>query len=162
MNDTSEIMDFNYTVTTNWDMMFHNDGVQLDKEGCVTKTPYAVGVNGAVLKVPYTYDTSDNWVRITNENTSDAEITMDIFDESGNEKYSVAVGSVGEHASVVLRADDLIDMAIADGYEGTGKRHTMTFTVTAPSDTVHGVSVQSIPGGVDRVLPVLDQNNWNQ
>jgi len=38
----------------------------------------------------------------------------------------------------------------------------MTFTVTAPKDSVHGVSVQTIPGGVDRVMPVLDQNVWTQ
>jgi hypothetical protein len=38
----------------------------------------------------------------------------------------------------------------------------MTFTVTAPKNKVHGVSVMKIPGGVDRVMPVLDQNDWSQ
>jgi hypothetical protein len=153
-------MNFNYTHTPSYTLDF---GTADELDHCtVDKQLHNIGVNGAVLKVPYTYDTSNNWVRITNEHTESAEITLDIFDESGNQKTSVDVGNVGEHASVVLRADALIDLAVADGYAGTGNRHTMTFTVTAPKDSVHGVSIQTIPGGVDRVMPVLDQNVWTQ
>lgn len=154
------VMNFNYMHTPQHTLKF-NDATLLDH---CTQTPtlHEVGVNGAVLKVPYTYDTASNWVRITNEHNEQAEITLDIFDESSNQQNSVNVGTVAEHASVVLYADDLIQMAKDAGYAGVGTRHTMTFTVTAPSNTVHGVSVQKIPGGVDRVLPVLDQNDWRQ
>ena len=153
-------MNFNYTHAPEYTLNLDTAG-ELD-HCTVTKQLHKIGVNGAVLKVPYTFDTSANWVRITNEHTESAEITLDIFDESGNQQTSVDVGNVGEHASVVLRADALIDLAAADGYAGVGSRHTMTFTVTAPKDSVHGVSVQTIPGGVDRVMPVLDQNVWTQ
>lgn len=159
-SEPTEVMNFNYMHTPSYSLDF-DDSDLLDH--CVaTKELHSVSVNGAVLKVPYSFDTDSNWVRITNEHTETAEITLDIFDESGNEQYSVDVGSVGEHASVVLKADWLIDQAIAAGYAPEDDRHTMTFTVTAPRDSVHGVSVQKIPGGVDRVLPVLDQNDWSQ
>ncbi|GHE80668.1 hypothetical protein [Thalassotalea profundi] len=154
------VMNFNYMHTPEHTLKF-NDANLLDH--CAQKpTLHEVGVNGAVLKVPYTYDNGNTWVRITNEHNEEAEITLDIFDENSNQKNSVNVGKVAEHASVVLYADELIEKAKAAGYMGTGTRHTMTFTVTAPSNTVHGVSVQKIPGGVDRVLPVLDQNDWTQ
>lgn len=154
------VMNFNYMHKPQHTLKF-NDANLLDH---CTQTPtlHEVGVNGAVLKVPYTFDTESNWVRITNEHTDEAEITLDIFDESSNQMNSINVGSVAEHASVVLKANELIQMARDAGYMGTGGRHTMTFTVTAPSNSVHGVSVQKIPGGVDRVLPVLDQNDWRQ
>ncbi|GLX77594.1 hypothetical protein tinsulaeT_09340 [Thalassotalea insulae] len=154
------VMNFNYTHTPEYTLELDTAG-ELDH--CVQeRTIHDIGVNGAVLKVPYTFDTNNNFVRITNEHNEEAEITLDIFDESGNQATSIAVGNVGEHASVVLRANELIDLAQAAGYMGVGDRHTMTFTVTAPRDSVHGVSVQAIPGGVDRVMPVLDQNVWTQ
>ena len=157
---TYGVMNFNYMHTPEHTLKF-NDANLLDH--CAQKpTLHEVGVNGAVLKVPYTYDNGNTWVRITNEHNEEAEITLDIFDENSNQKNSVNVGTVAEHASVVLYANELISMAKDAGYMGTGNRHTMTFTVTAPSNTVHGVSVQKIPGGVDRVLPVLDQNDWTQ
>lgn len=163
---TLGVMNFNYTHTPSYTLNFDSDETEAASnklDHCLyTKEIHNIGVNGAVLKVPYTFDTDKNWVRITNEHDETAEITLDIFDESGNEKYSVAVGTVGEHASVVLFANTLIATAKANGYMGTGNRHTMTFTVTAPKDSVHGVSVQAIPGGVDRVMPVLDQNVWTQ
>ncbi|MCF2948447.1 hypothetical protein L0668_10040 [Paraglaciecola aquimarina] len=154
------IMNFNYTVAVKYDLEF--DAANLLDHCEATEQVFDIGVNGAVLKVPYTYETSGNFIRITNEHSEDALITMDIFDESGNEKTAVSIGSVGEHASVVHLASNLIATAKAEGYMGTGKRHTMTFTVTAPKNSVHGVSVQKIPGGVDRVLPVLDTNDWQQ
>lgn len=158
--DDSEVMNFNYDVSVKYSLDF-SDSNFLDH--CeTTEAAFDIGVNGAVLKVPYTYDTSGNFIRITNEHSEEALITLDIFDESGNQMNSVTTGTVGEHASVVYLASDLIDLAISEGYMGTGNRHTMTFTVTAPKDSVHGVSVQKIPGGVDRVLPVLDTNIWQQ
>lgn len=162
-NDATEVMDFNYKVNTAWSMNF-TDSTQLDKNGCQTPTPFNVGVNGAVLKVPYVYtkENEGGFVRITSEHTTEATIFMDIFDEATHETKNVNLGQIAPKSSNVLKADDMLAAAIADGYTGTGDRHTMTFTVTAPKNTVHGVSVQKIAGGVDRVMPVLDQNDWSQ
>lgn len=162
-NDATKVMEFNYEVSTSWSMDF-NDAAKLDKVGCKTPTPFSVGVNGAVLKVPYVYTklNEGGFVRITSEHDTVANVFMDIFDESSNETKNVNVGTLAPKASNVLKADDLLALAIADGYTGTGDRHTMTFTVTAPKNRVHGVSVQKIAGGVDRVMPVLDQNDWDQ
>ena len=157
----AQVMEFNYEVNTTWSMDFDDDSY-LDKNACETPTPFDVGVNGAVLKVPYTYETSSNWVRITSEHNNEATIFLDIFDESSNEYKNVNLGQIQGKSSVVLTAEDMIAAAKAEGYAGVGERHTMTFTVTAPKNKVHGVSVQKIPGGVDRVLPVLDQNDWRQ
>jgi hypothetical protein len=162
-NADDEVMEFNYEVNTTWSMDFDNDDL-LDKNGCETPTPFEVGVNGAVLKVPYTYTkiNEGGFVRITSEHNVEATIFMDIFDESSNEIKNVNLGLIQPKSSNVLLADALLASAIADGYTGTGDRHTMTFTVTAPKNKVHGVSVQKIAGGVDRVMPVLDQNDWSQ
>ena len=157
--DHSAIMNFNYSAYVDAQLDFQDEDF-LDHCSKSKKT-HEVGVNGAVLKVPYSFDSSNTWVRITNESTEAADITMDIFDESGHEKTSVVVGTVGGKSSVVLIASNLVAKAKADGLATDGKgRYTMTFTVTAPKDTVHGVSVQKIPGGDDRVVPVLDQNDW--
>lgn len=157
--DHEAIMNFNYSAYADATLDFNNADY-LDH--CTkSKKTHDVGVNGAVLKVPYSFDSSNTWVRITNESAEAADITMDIFDESGHEKTSVSVGSVGGKSSVVLLANELVTKAKAAGLTTDGKsRYTMTFTVTAPKNTVHGVSVQKIPGGVDRVVPVLDQNDW--
>ena len=157
--NTGAIMNFNYSAYVDAALDF-NDAGYLDH--CTkSKKTHEIGVNGAVLKVPYSFDSSNTWVRITNESNETADITMDIFDESGHEKTSIVVGTVGAKSSNVLIASDLVAKAKAAGLTTDGKgRYTMTFTVTAPKNTVHGVSVQKIPGGVDRVVPVLDQNDW--
>lgn len=162
-NDPTKVMEFNYNVETSWSMDF-TDANYLDKNGCQTPSPFAVGVNGAVLKVPYVYTKTNEggFVRITSEHTTEATIFLDIFDEDSHETKNVNLGQIAPKASNVLKADDMLAAAIADGYMGTGDRHTMTFTVTAPKNKVHGVSVQKIAGGVDRVMPVLDQNDWSQ
>lgn len=162
-NDVTEVMEFNYDVTTTWSMNF-NEVALLNKNACKPPVPYSVGVNGAVLKVPYAYTKTGNggFVRITSEHTTEATIFMDIFDESSNEYKNVNLGQIAPKSSNVLLADGLLQSAIDAGYTGTGDRHTMTFTVTAPKNKVHGVSVQKIAGGVDRVMPVLDQNDWSQ
>ncbi len=170
------VMNFNYQVNVRYGIQFDNDNYISLAPSC--KDPvntHDVGVNGAVLKVPYTVDATGNFVRISNEHTSDAEITMDVFGENlaagaaGKETVGVSVGTVPAKSSVVLLVSDLITKAKAAGYTGdvaaantNGKRHFMTFTVTAPKNKVHGVSVQKITGGNDRVIPVLDTNDWNQ
>ncbi|MCJ8321006.1 MAG: hypothetical protein MJK12_15310 [Colwellia sp.] len=163
VNDRTEIMEFNYQVNTTWSMDFNEPGVLLNKNGCETPTPFNVGVNGAVLKVPYTFtEANGGFVRITSEHTSEANVFMDIFDESSNEKKAVNLGLIAPKSSEVYTTDFLLGEAVAAGYVTNDFRHTMTFTVTAPKNTVHGVSVQTITGGVDRVMPVLDQNDWSQ
>jgi len=163
MNSDDEIMEFNYQVDTTWSMDFNEAGDLLNKVACQTPTPFEVGVNGAVLKVPYTYTKADaGFVRITSEHSSEATIFMDIFDESSNETKNINLGLIQPKSSEVLTTEFLLAEAVTGGYVGTGNRHTMTFTVTAPKNKVHGVSVQVIPGGVDRVMPVLDQNDWSQ
>jgi hypothetical protein len=162
MNSDDEIMEFNYDVNTTWSLDFQ-DASLLNKNGCETPIPFNVGVNGAVLKVPYTFtNTGAGFVRITSEHSSEATIFMDIFDESSNETKNINLGLIQSKSSEVLATSDLLASAVAGGYVGTGTRHTMTFTVTAPKNKVHGVSVMKIPGGVDRVMPVLDQNDWSQ
>lgn len=157
--DPTAIMNFNYSANVDAQLQLNNADY-LD-HCSKSKVTHEIGVNGAVLKVPYSFDSSNTWVRITNESNETADITMDIFDESGHEKTSIVVGTVGAKSSNVLIASDLVAKAKAAGLTTDGKgRYTMTFTVTAPKNTVHGVSVQKIPGGVDRVVPVLDQNDW--
>jgi hypothetical protein len=162
-NDTDEVMEFNYDVKATYGLDF-NDDAHLDKVACEPTTPYSVGVNGAVLKVPYTFDIKSNWVRITSEHDTEATVFVDIFDEASNEIKNVNLGQLAGKTSKVYTVDWIIDQAQMEAtpYAPTGKRHTMTFTVTAPKNKIHGVSVQAIPGGVDRVMPVLDQNAWNQ
>lgn len=162
-NDTDEVMEFNYDVKATYGLDF-NDDAHLDKVACEATTPYSVGVNGAVLKVPYTFDIKSNWVRITSEHDTEATVFVDIFDEASNEVKNVNLGQLAGKTSKVYTVDWIIDQAEMEAtpYAPTGKRHTMTFTVTAPKNKIHGVSVQAIPGGVDRVMPVLDQNDWSQ
>lgn len=165
------IMNFNYNVEVDHALNF-NDTALLDH--CSQNlTSHEIGVNGAVLKVPYAYDTASNWVRITNEHSAPAEVTVDVFGESkdvdpelngthGTNKKTFTLGTVGSQDSVVYRANDIIAQYKAENGDAAGTRYTFTFTVTAPKNTVHGVSVQAIPNGVDRVMPVLDQNDWSQ
>lgn len=165
--DPNSIMNFNYNVKVDHTLDF---GTPTELDHCAKNlTSHQIGVNGAVLKVPYAYDTSKNWVRITNEHTADAEVTVDVFGEtsdgSGTEKQTFTLGKVAAKDSVVYKASDLVAQfkgAYTMDASKLVNRYTFTFTVTAPKDTVHGVSVQAIPGGVDRVMPVLDQNNWAQ
>lgn len=180
--DTNSVMNFNYTVDTKYTLDFGTDG-ELDH--CEQeKETHKVGVNGAVLKVPYVVSAEGNFVRITNEHDESAEVTFDMFGESvdgtqANRKVTaVALGTVPAQSSVVYFLPKLLEDAQAAGYVGQDggyaegdlgsnaksgdNRHTVTFTVTAPRDSVHGVSVQKILGGLDRVMPVLDQNAWSQ
>ncbi|MCG7538944.1 hypothetical protein EXT48_14355 [Pseudoalteromonas sp. CO348] len=185
-NPTDGIMNFNYDATTYYTLDFGTAG-ELDH--CEdNKVTHKVGVNGAVLKVPYVVNAEGNFVRVTNEHDEAAEVTVDVFGESANgntgarKVTAVELGQVPAKSSVVYFVPKLIEQAVAQkGYTGADggyaaeslgtnaanaksadNRHTVTFTVTAPKDSVHGVSVQKIIGGTDRVMPVLDQNEWSQ
>lgn len=180
---TSSIMNFNYVVDTHYTLDF---GTADEIDHCAKEAKsHEIGVNGAVLKVPYITSAEGNFVRVTNEHDEAAEVTFDIFGESDdgtetNRKVTaVALGTVAAQSSVVYFMPDVMAAADAAGYLGADggyaagdlgsnaasgdNRHTVTFTVTAPRDSVHGVSVQKIVGAIaDRVMPVLDQNAWSQ
>jgi len=180
---TDNVMNFNYQVDVNYTLDFDNADY-LDHCSKTVKS-HKIGVNGAVLKVPYVTTATGNFVRVTNEHDEQAEVTFDMFGESvdGTEANrhvsAVALGTVPAKSSVVYMISDVLAAAEAEGYLGadggyaagdlgenfqsSNTRHTVTFTVTAPRDSVHGVSVQKIIGAVaDRVMPVLDQNEWSQ
>ncbi|WP_217875139.1 hypothetical protein [Pseudoalteromonas shioyasakiensis] len=182
----SGIMNFNYDVNTHFTLDFGN--TSYNDHCAADKFTHNIDVNGAVLKVPYVVNGEGNFVRVTNEHDEAAEVTVDVFGESdngntGNRKVTaVKLGTVPAKSSVVYFVPELIEEAVsqksytgADGGYAAGSlgtdgvnaksnanRHTLTFTVTAPRDTVHGVSVQRVLGGSDRVMPVLDQNEWSQ
>lgn len=179
----AQIMNFNYEVNTDYTLNF-GDANYLD-HCAASKNTHDIGVNGAVLKVPYATNAAGNFVRVTNEHTEEAEVTVDIFGESANgtaekrEAIAVTLGKVPAKSSVVYFVPDVINKAVADqGYKGqdggyaagslgsnavsAASRHTLTFTVTAPRETIHGVSVQKVINGSDRVMPVLDLNTWQQ
>lgn len=172
--DLTKIMNFNYDINVHSKLNFSD--AELDHCEKTTNT-HNVGVNGAVLKVPYTVNGSGNFVRITNEHTVSAEVTVDLFSEStdgtmGNRAVTaVKLANVPAKSSIVYYVPDVVEAAISQkNYEGSADvtangaavRHTMTFTVTSPKNTVHGVSVQKLISGTDRVMPVLDQNDWAQ
>lgn len=173
--DLTKIMNFNYEVTAHAKL---NLDAASELDHCdVSKVTHKVGVNGAVLKVPYTVAGTGNFVRITNEHTVAAEVTVDLFSETadgttGNRAVTaVKLANVPAKSSVVYYVPDVVDAAVtqknyagSDGntVNGANVRHTMTFTVTSPKNTVHGVSVQKLSTGQDRVMPVLDQNDWAQ
>lgn len=177
------VMNFNYNVDTNYTLDFGNTAYIDHCEA--EKNTHQIGVNGAVLKVPYAVNAEGNFVRITNEHDESAEITVDVFGESANgntnnrKVTAVKLGTVAAKSSVVYFVPKLIEEAVSQksytGADGgyaesalgsnagsSSKRHTVTFTVTAPRDLVHGVSVQRVLGSSDRVMPVLDQNEWSQ
>lgn len=180
-SDAAAIMNFNYEVKAFAELNLDTtktEALTTELDHCaVEKTTHQVGVNGAVLKVPYTVATKGNFVRVTNEHTQAAEVTVDLFSESTNGTTgkravtAVKLANVPAKSSVVYYVPDVVDAAVAqkgytgsDGVSGNGEnlRHTMTFTVTSPKNTVHGVSVQKLSTGQDRVMPVLDLNDWQQ
>lgn len=173
--DTDEIMNFNYDVNV-FATLNLADSAELDHCERDVKT-HSIGVNGAVLKVPYTVAGEGNFVRVTNEHTTSAEVTVDLFSETADGTVgkravtAVKLGDVAAKSSTVYYVKDIVAAAQAqkayagsDGntVNGANVRHTMTFTVTSPKNTVHGVSVQKLSTGQDRVMPVLDLNEWQQ
>lgn len=172
--DPARIMGYSYDVSLNWGIKFADAGLKdknLTRSCAVTVPSHKITVNGTQLKVPYVFDTNNQWVRIANEHAETAEVYFDIFGEEGAnavQTENVFLGTIPANSAKVFFANDVIEIARAEGYDHTvapgaasnrgqqaDTRHTVTFLVTAPSDKVHGVSIQKIPGGVDRVIPVL-------
>lgn len=161
--DLTKIMNFNYDINVHSKVNFSDP--ELDHCEKNTKT-HSVGVNGAVLKVPYTVAGSGNFVRITNEHNVKAEVTVDLFSENNvdgttgtRSVTAVKLADVPAKSSVVYYVPDVVQAAVdqknyagSDGFttNGANLRHTMTFTVTSPKNTVHGVSVQKLSTGSDR------------
>lgn len=154
-------MNFNYDVASTYQVTFADapaKGAYL--AGCeVVKNSHEIGVNGAVLKVPYMRTVAnDQWIKITNESSTSASILLDVFnDKATNEEVNgVALGTIGAKETKLFYGSDLLKAAVAEGYGAANENtHTMTFVVTAPESSVHGVSVQTVPGKGDRVQPVL-------
>lgn len=176
--DLTKVMGFNYTVDVNHTLDLEAT-TELDHCNVTTRS-HNIGINGAVLKVPYSVSGAGNFVRITNEHNQEAEVTVDVFGESVNGTVgarhvtAVKLANIPAKSSYVYFVPEIIDAAVAqknytgaDGAANTANsgnplRHTLTFAVTAPKDTVHGVTVQRLSTGNDRVMPVLDQNAWAQ
>lgn len=156
------VMNFNYDVNVDHKLTFANAN-ELDHCGD-SLTSHKIGVNGAVLKVPYMYNSESSFVRITNEHTEMAEVSVEVFDENddANDVKTFTIGNVGATSSAVFFAPAIIDQYKTMVGRDVSKRVSMTFTVTSPKDTVHGEAVLVVPGKTDRVMSVLDQNNWNQ
>jgi hypothetical protein len=169
--DATKVMPYNYTVST--DMTLDFAAATMLDNCTATKSLIQIGINGAVFKVPYIYFDSNTFIRVSNEDTTDALIFADFF-EGGLECTNVPLGTVNKKASNLMKGDALVT-AIGSG-TGTGAcaalaagigpnlsgRYFGTFTVTAPKDKVHAFGVQKVPAGTDRVLTILDQNSWNQ
>ncbi len=184
-SDETKAMGYNYVVNANWGIDFANT-TYIDRDlSCGTVKTHDVTVNGTSLKVPYVFNTSNQWVRISNESDSTATVFFDIYGENNvnsEQTRGVLAGTIPANSAKVFLANELIARAKAEGYTHTSTngvaagsgghqakdRHTITFLVTAPESKVHGVSVQAIPGGVDRVIPVLrdvvveNQGIWQQ
>ena len=158
-------MGFNYGVSFSATLELDTrTGIELHNVGtCADINTHEITFNGAVLKAPYVYTSgAGNFVRLTNESDSAADVYADVFGEDGKEIKNVMVGTIPARASKVFFASDLIKTVNTAGYTGTGPRQTFIFNVMAEKEHVNGVSVQTIPGGVDRVMPVLDANNFSQ
>ena len=153
-------MNFNYDVINGTKVTFKNPGLTGNLDGCdINVTSHNVGVNGAVLKVPYMrMSGQDQFVKITNESNKEASILLDVFNDAATnaEVNGVSLGQIAAKETRLFYGEDLMAAAAADGYTATDERnHTVTFVVTAPESSVHGVSTQKVPGQTDRVQPVL-------
>jgi hypothetical protein len=165
-----------FSVDFNYGLNFANDDL-LDQVGeCAGSVEaYDIDTNGSVLKVPYHFQAGGNWIRVTNEFDQEAVISMDIQGEVGTDEASksyaegvVLSQAVPPRGSILLYVEDLVQQAEMVGYQAGGdattgqdKRHTITLVVSAPNNSVHGVAVQKVDGQ-DRVVPVLDLNDWQQ
>lgn len=171
-------MSFNYLLNASLGLEFKDVKLQDDKY-CQTKKPFKVGVNGATLKVPHTTNNPANFVRITNEHVTGAEVSVTVFDENSttaaNEITFVLNAEngfseeLGPKDSIVYKSEKIIKkyaelLKAKTGLDAlkTSDRVSMTFVVTAPKDTVHATSVIKGPGNTDRVMAVLDNNKWSQ
>lgn len=172
----NRVMAYSYNVNMSWGIEFAATQLKDKPLSCNVKVAsHDIRVNGTELKLPYLSTDNDmQWIRISNEHNTAAEVYFDIYGEEGTDQVmdvtntNIFLGTIPANSSKVFFARrDVLAAATANGYvqtqtpgsAGAGQqatqRHTATFLVTAPSDKVHGVSVQKIPGGVDRVIPVL-------
>ena len=125
---------------------------------------YDWSINGAQFKISYMFNSDSTFVRIVNESSLDGEITADVQDEAGNTITAVSLGTVPAKGALILRGSEIYNAAKNAGWTPSGPRFTVKLTVAAPEDQVSAVAVQKIPGGVDRVIPVLtpDTQEWKQ
>jgi len=165
-----------FSVDFEYGLNFANPDL-LDQTGSCSSSlkAFDIDTNGSVLKVPYHFEAGGNWIRVTNEFDQEAVMSMDIQGEVGTDlaplsfkEGVVLMQRVPPNGSVLLQVSDLVAQAKAVGYApggaaGTGEeqRHTITLVVSAPNNQVHGVAVQKVDGN-DRVVPVLDLNDWQQ
>ena len=155
-------MNFNYDVVNGTKVTFKTPGLEGNLNGCqVPVTSHNVGVNGAVLKVPYMrMSGKDQFVKITNESGKEATILLDLFTDAADgaegEINGVSLGKIAAKQTRLFYGEDLAKAAASEGYaNATYRSQTATFVVTAPESSVHGVSTQKVPGQSDRVQPVL-------
>ncbi|EGQ8184319.1 hypothetical protein I7105_002492 [Vibrio parahaemolyticus] len=173
-----KVMNFNYSLVNEHELDFNSD--ERRNRFCDEAKQIDVGVNGAVLKVPYIVRKGDNWVRIANEHDQSAEISVEILDDSSNIAETVSFTlpamspngkedwSLGAYDQVQIGMPQLMVYAAQQGYvdSAAATTHmTVTFVVTAPREKVHGVANMNrnnpnLPGG--QIVPVLDKNTWSQ
>ncbi|TOP56131.1 hypothetical protein [Vibrio parahaemolyticus] len=173
-----KVMNFNYSLVNEHELDFNSD--ERRNRFCGDAKQIDVGVNGAVLKVPYIVRKGDNWVRIANEHDQSAEISVEILDDSSNIAETVSFTlpamspngkedwSLGAYDQAQIGMPQLMTYAAQQGYvdSASATTHmTVTFVVTAPREKVHGVANMNrnnpnLPGG--QIVPVLDKNTWSQ
>lgn len=173
-----KVMNFNYSLVNEHELDFNSD--ERRNRFCGDAKQIDVGVNGAVLKVPYIVRKGDNWVRIANEHDQSAEISVEILDDSSNIAETVSFTlpamspngkedwSLGAYDQAQIGMPQLMVYAAQQGYvdSAAATTHmTVTFVVTAPREKVHGVANMNrnnpnLPGG--QIVPVLDKNTWSQ
>lgn len=173
--DTS--MAYNYNLESDFGLFFHNrEARKLIDQAYACNDPvetHDVDVNGAVIKVPYALNKGGNWVRITNEHSEPATVTVEVIDENdtaGNLRepqvveLSEAAGfdKLNAYDSVIYKMPEVMTHVRRTLGLQHSSRVSLTFTVTAPKNTVHAVSVLNTGNGVDRTMPVLDQNDWSE
>lgn len=164
LNATGGVMDFGYTAQANYTIEFNSAAL---RDHCLqTAAMFEVDINGAVIKVPYVTDngSGSQFVRITNESDAQARVFVDVVDENGNEVEAVELDPIVANGSGLYVASQ-ISAAAKAASPGTLQtdRLFMTFTVTAPANTVFATSVQKIGNGAERVIPVFDADNtWSQ
>ncbi|WP_394145905.1 hypothetical protein [Vibrio atypicus] len=180
LTNTTEgsVMNFNYDLVNKHELDFNSD--ERRNRFCGDAKQFEVGVNGAVLKVPYIVRKGDNWVRIANEHDQSAEISVEILDDSSNIAETVSFTlpamspngkedwSLGAYDQVQVGMPQLMTYAAQQGYVDSAAETThmtVTFVVTSPREKVHGVANMNrnnpnLPGG--QIVPVLDKNTWSQ
>lgn len=146
----------------------------VDTNGALLKAPYAVDGPGNFIRVT-NEDVRDAHVvaEIFGESVNGTAANRHVED--------VYLGQVPAKSSVVFFVPEIVAAAVEQkgyagatgaafnngqlgGFFGTGNganaqtaanRHSITLTVTTEQNKAHAVTVQRVPGGVDRVMPIL-------